>query len=122
MTNEHSTPALPEPEPEEIRALPDNDIEEREIARYGVTYGAVQINRTVAEKLAKEFVGLIVDAKTDLTTSFLRQIGLSTCIVDLSQHRMRVIAYRMEDNPQHPGQGRVVAICQPLPNRQMEVK
>lgn len=95
MTNEHNIPALSE-----------GTIEET-IGTYGRPFLGIQMSRETAQEYAREVIG---------TRKYVTLYPGNT-------RYFRVISTRLEDDtPGDPSKGRVVAICQPLPNRQMEVK
>lgn len=91
----------------------DNTVEIT-LATYGQMHESVQMTREAAEHYARTMIGRSVQYPANyVVVPGNRQ----------AWNQFRVISTRLEDdNPSDPTKGRVVAICVPMPNRQMEVK
>jgi|SRR5579875_2587724 hypothetical protein len=98
--------------PEEIISI------EVTLALYGQQSGPVYMSRETARHYAEQMVGRTLwDRAHGLETRYQRTADGIVAVP------LRIIATRLEDdNPADPSKGRVVAICQSLQQRQMEVK
>jgi hypothetical protein len=78
------------------------------LALYGQQSGPVYMSRETAKHYAEQMIGRTL-------TNF--------CTATNIPLKLRIISTRLEDdNPADPTRGRVVAICQPIQQRTMEVK
>jgi len=94
--------------------MPDNTIEIT-LQTYGHLQQDVFLSKSVAEKFASAMKGqtIAIDGDTWHSTTYKHA----------SNNHYRILSTRLEDdNPGDPSRGRVVAICQPVQQRQMEVK
>lgn len=104
MTNEHSTPALPE------------GTIEITLHTYGILNRSVFMSRSAAERFAEQI-------KATGFQIIINGDDWFSATNEWQANRFRIISTRLEDDtPNDPSKGRVVAICVPLPLKSMEVK
>jgi hypothetical protein len=93
--------------------MPEPETIEVTLALYGQQSGPVYMSRETAKHYAEQMIGRTILSRE---ADYMR-------IAALPSVKYRILSTRLEDdNPGDPERGRVVAICQPVQQRQMEVK